>query len=60
MLIISFLEEACIYSLKKIENQYPPFKLRSDFIDHFKNKKDPGLEIACESIINNKSAILDI
>ena len=47
-------------SLKKIENQYPPFKLRSDFIDHFKNNKDPGLEIACESIINNKSAILDI
>ena len=47
-------------SLKKIENQYPPFKLRDDFIDHFKNKKDPSLEIACNSIINNKPAILDV
>lgn len=47
-------------SLEKVENQYPPFKLRDDFLDHLKNKKDQGLEIACDSIINNKSAILDI
>ena len=47
-------------SLEKVENQYPPFKLREDFVEHLKNRKDPGLEIACESIINNKSAILDI
>ena len=35
-------------------------QLRDDFIDHFKNKKDPSLEIACNSITNNKPAILDV
>ena len=55
-----FRRSMFLNSLKKIENQYPPFKLRDDFIDHFKNKKDPSLEIACNSIINNKPAILDV
>ena len=48
------------YSIEKVKNQYPPFKLRDDFVKHFFEKKDPGLEKACESILKNVPAILDV
>ena len=47
-------------SIEKVENQYPPFKLKDDFVKLFNNKKDPGLEKACESILKNVPAILDV
>ena len=47
-------------SIEKVENQYPPFRLKNNFIKIFKDKSDPGLEKACESILDDVPAILDV
>jgi hypothetical protein len=46
-------------SIHKVNNQYPPFKLNKTFVSECINKEDSALEIACEAILNNKTAILD-
>ena len=55
-----FRRSMFLNSIEKVENQYPPFKLKDDFVKLFNNKKDPGLEKACESILKNVPAILDV
>ncbi len=55
-----FRRSMYLNSIEKVKNQYPPFKLRDDFVKHFFEKKDPGLEKACESILKNVPAILDV
>ncbi len=46
-------------SLDKVENKYPPFELKKNFVENFLKGNDEGLNIACDAIINDKPAILD-
>ena len=55
-----FRRSMLLNSIEKVENQYPPFRLKNDFIKIFKDKSDPGLEKACESILKDVPAILDV
>ena len=48
-----------ISSLMPDENNYPPFKLRTEFTNNVINKKDKAIETICNSILHNKTAILD-
>lgn len=55
-----FRRSMSINSIEKVENQYPPFRLKDNFVKMFKDKNDPGLEKACESILKDVPAILDV
>jgi hypothetical protein len=55
-----FRRSMLLNSIEKVENQYPPFRLKDNFVKMFKNKNDPGLEKACESILDDVPAILDV
>lgn len=55
-----FRRSMLLNSIEKVENQYPPFKLKDNFIKIFRDKSDPGLEKACESILDDVPAILDV
>ena len=48
-----------IKSIEKEENKYPPIKIREKFTENFLNGKDPGLSEACNSIIFDRTAILE-
>jgi len=55
-----FRRSMLLNSIEKVENQYPPFRLKDNFVKMFKDKNDPGLEKACESILKDVPAILDV
>jgi hypothetical protein len=48
-----------IKSLITRENKYPPFKLKKNFHDIVKNKKDDSIEALCKKILFNKETFLE-
>ena len=48
-----------IKSLITLENKYPPFKLKENFYDIVKNKKDDSIEALCDKVLYNKETFLE-
>jgi hypothetical protein len=48
-----------IKSLITRENKYPPFKLKKNFHNIVKNKKDDSIEALCKKILFNKETFLE-